>query len=72
VDVGRYCRIRNAIIDKDVSVPPRTEIGYDLDEDRKRFTVTDSGIVVIPKGTKISPPPSRIWIGSVRQPEKSR
>jgi len=57
VDVGRHCRIKNTIIDKYVQVPPHTEIGYDLDEDRKRFTVTDSGIVVVAKGTKIKPPP---------------
>ena len=51
VDVGRHCRIRKAIIDKDVTIPAGTEIGYDLDADRKRFHVSDSGIVVIGKGT---------------------
>jgi glucose-1-phosphate adenylyltransferase len=50
VDVGRHCRIRRAIIDKDVIIPPGSEIGYDLDADRKRFHVTASGIVVIGKG----------------------
>jgi glucose-1-phosphate adenylyltransferase len=50
VDVGRHAKIRRAIIDKHVRVPPGYEIGYDEDEDRKRFTVTESGIVVIPKG----------------------
>jgi glucose-1-phosphate adenylyltransferase len=49
VDVGRHCRIRRAIIDKGVHVPPHTEIGYDAEADTRRFTVTD-GIVVIPKG----------------------
>jgi glucose-1-phosphate adenylyltransferase len=72
VDVGRHCNIRNAIIDKDVEIPQRTEIGYDLDEDRKRFTVSESGIVVIAKGTKIAPPPARIWMGKVKHPEKQR
>ena len=34
-----------------MKIPPETQIGYDLDEDRARgFTITDSGIVVIPKG----------------------
>jgi glucose-1-phosphate adenylyltransferase len=56
VDVGRHCRIKNAIIDKHVKIPPGVEIGYDLDEDRKRFTVSESGIVVVGKGTKIKPP----------------
>ncbi|MEW6439938.1 MAG: glucose-1-phosphate adenylyltransferase [bacterium] len=50
VNVGRYARIRRAIIDKYVDILPGTRIGYDLAEDRKRFFVTDSGIVVIPKG----------------------
>ncbi len=51
VEVGRYCRIRNAIVDKNVKIPPHTEIGYDLEADRARgFTVTPSGVVVVPKG----------------------
>ena len=50
VEVGRHSRIRRAIIDKDVKIPPNTTIGYDLEQDRKRgFTVTEQGIVVIPK-----------------------
>ena len=49
VDIGRYCRIRRAIIDKGVRVPPHTEIGYDPEADARRFTVSD-GIVVVPKG----------------------
>jgi len=53
VDIGRHCRIRRAVIDKDVVIPPGTEIGYNLDEDRKRFHVTPSGIVVIGKGVSI-------------------
>ena len=51
VDIGRYARIRRAIIDKYVKIPQKTEIGFNIEEDRKRFNVTDSGIVVIPKGT---------------------
>ena len=51
VDIGRYCRIRRAIIDKDVKVPPNTEIGYEPEADARRFTVSD-GIVVVPKGYK--------------------
>ncbi len=44
VEVGRYCRIRNAIMDKNVKIPPHTEIGYDLEFDRARgFTVTPEG-----------------------------
>ncbi|HSP35499.1 MAG TPA: glucose-1-phosphate adenylyltransferase [Thermoanaerobaculia bacterium] len=53
VDVGRHSRIRRAIIDKGVKLPPGTTIGYDLELDRQRFTVSDSGIVVVPKGAEI-------------------
>jgi len=51
-NIGRHARIRHAIIDKNVSIPEGEVIGYDLEQDRKRFFVTDSGIVVIPKAPK--------------------
>ncbi|HXI12809.1 MAG TPA: glucose-1-phosphate adenylyltransferase [Thermoanaerobaculia bacterium] len=54
VEVGRHSEIRRAIIDKGVRLPAGTVIGYDQEEDRKRFTVTDSGIVVVPKGSDLS------------------
>ena len=53
VEVGRHARIRRTIIDKGVVVPPGMRIGYDVDEDRKRFTVSESGIVVVPKGMQL-------------------
>ena len=53
VNVGRYARIKRAIIDKDVDIPQGMVIGYDLEEDKKRFYVTESGIVVVAKGTEI-------------------
>ena len=50
VEVGRYCRVRRAIIDKDVRLPPYTVLGYDSEFDRRRgFTVTEDGIVVVSK-----------------------
>jgi len=49
VDVGRGARIRRAIVDKGVRIPPGEIIGYNPDQDRSRFTVTERGIVVIPK-----------------------
>ncbi|MGA8891637.1 MAG: glucose-1-phosphate adenylyltransferase [Anaeromyxobacteraceae bacterium] len=55
VNVGRHCKIRRAIIDKHVDIPPGTVIGYDPEEDRARFQVTESGVVVIPKGMRIEP-----------------
>ncbi|MDI6606554.1 MAG: glucose-1-phosphate adenylyltransferase [Candidatus Omnitrophota bacterium] len=53
VNVGRYAKIKRAIIDKDVEIPQGMVIGYDLQEDRKKFHVTGSGIVVVAKGTEI-------------------
>ncbi len=53
VNVGRYAKIKRSIVDKDVFIPPGTVIGYDLDEDKKRFFVTESGIVVVAKKTEI-------------------
>ena len=53
VEVGRYAKIRHAIIDKDVVIPRHAEIGYNLEEDRRRFHVTESGIIVVGKGTVI-------------------
>ena len=47
VSIGRHSQIRNAIIDRHVSLPERTQIGYDLEADRKRFQVTESGIVLV-------------------------
>lgn len=52
VEVGRNARVRRAIIDKNVYVAEGDEIGYNLARDRERFHVTDSGLVVIPKGPK--------------------
>ena len=46
-EIGRYSRIRSAIIDRAVRIPEGTEIGYDLEEDRKHYHVTESGIVVV-------------------------
>ena len=54
VEVGRNAKIRKAIIDKRVVIPPGTEIGFDLKKDKKRFHVTDNGVVVVRKGSKIT------------------
>jgi glucose-1-phosphate adenylyltransferase len=52
VNIGRRTKVRRAIIDKNVHVPPDETIGYDLEKDRRRFTVDPSGIVIVPKGFK--------------------
>ncbi len=56
VDVGRYARLKRVIADKGVKIPPRVEIGFDLEEDRKRFHVSEGGVVVLPKGAVLSDP----------------
>jgi glucose-1-phosphate adenylyltransferase len=53
VEVGRHCKIRRAIIDKGVKLPSGTTIGYDVEQDKQRFTVTETGIVVVPKGSEV-------------------
>ena len=51
VDVGRYSKIRKAIIDKNVKIPPNTRIGYSWEEDVNRgFLVSPNGVTVVPKG----------------------
>jgi glucose-1-phosphate adenylyltransferase len=47
VDIGRHCRIRRAIIDRDVHLPEGTVIGYDREEDRRNYFVTQSGLTVV-------------------------
>jgi glucose-1-phosphate adenylyltransferase len=51
VEVGRGARINRAIIDKRIRIPKGYQIGFNLAEDAKKFTVTQSGIVVLSKGT---------------------
>ena len=47
VRVGRHARIRRAIVDRDVLIPRGALIGYNLEEDRRRHAITDSGVVVV-------------------------
>ena len=47
VKIGRYSRVRNAIIDRHVQLPEHSVIGYDLEEDRKRYPVSPGGITVV-------------------------
>lgn len=54
VEVGRRAVVRRAIIDKNVVIPPGARIGVDPAEDARRFHVTESGLVVIPKGAKVA------------------
>lgn len=55
VTVGRHASIRGAIIDSGVQIPDGTVIGYDIENDRQYYTVTDGGRVVIASGTVFAP-----------------
>jgi glucose-1-phosphate adenylyltransferase len=47
VRVGRHARLRRTIVDRDVLIPRGAVIGYNAEQDRKRHTVTDQGVVVV-------------------------
>ncbi|MGR3318489.1 MAG: glucose-1-phosphate adenylyltransferase [Candidatus Anammoxibacter sp.] len=53
VNIGRHSKVKRAVLDKFVNVPSNVEIGYNLEEDSKRFYVSPSGIVVIPKNANL-------------------
>ena len=53
VRIGRSAVVRRAVVDKNVHVPEGERIGVDLERDRERFTVSESGVVVIAKGTAL-------------------
>ncbi len=48
--VGKGASLRNVIIDQDNHIPPGERIGHDIEEDRKRFHVSEGGISVVPRG----------------------
>ncbi len=48
--IGQGAQVRRCIIDQDNDVPPGEQIGFNLERDRQRFHVTESGIVVVPAG----------------------
>jgi glucose-1-phosphate adenylyltransferase len=47
VNVGRRTRVRRAIIDRHVQLAEGTVIGYDLEADKQRYQVTESGVVIV-------------------------
>ena len=50
VQVGRHAKIRKAIIDRDVDIPRGATIGFNLEEDKRRHTVSENGVVVVAAG----------------------
>lgn len=64
VQIGKSCKIRRCIIDKHVVLADKTVIGHDLEEDRRRFQISDKGIVIVPKGYRND-------VGGAEVPKKS-
>jgi glucose-1-phosphate adenylyltransferase len=52
VEIGRGCKIRRAIIDKANIIPSGAQIGYDIEKDRERYTVSPNGVVVLSHGPR--------------------
>jgi glucose-1-phosphate adenylyltransferase len=52
VEIGEKSQIRHAIIDRAVRIMPGEKIGFDLEEDKKRYFVSDSGIVIVGQPSK--------------------
>ena len=50
VRVGRHARLHRTIVDRDVDIPRGAMIGYNSDEDRRRHTVSEGGVVVVAPG----------------------
>jgi glucose-1-phosphate adenylyltransferase len=53
VNIGRHCRIKRAIIDRDVHIPEGTVIGYDPVEDKRRYFVTPSGLTIVTRDASL-------------------
>jgi glucose-1-phosphate adenylyltransferase len=47
VNIGRNCRITKAIIEKSCEVPEGTIIGENLEDDKRRFHVSEGGVVLV-------------------------
>jgi glucose-1-phosphate adenylyltransferase len=50
VNIGDGVQLKRCIIDKHVRVPAGERIGFDIEKDRQRFTVSEGGVVVVPRG----------------------
>ncbi len=51
--IGPNCRVRRALIDQDVEIAPARTVGHDSQRDRKHFMLSESGIVLVPKGFRL-------------------
>ena len=56
VRIGKGARLRRTIVEEGVHIPVGFQVGFDLDHDRNRHTVTESGVVVVSRTPRISKP----------------
>jgi glucose-1-phosphate adenylyltransferase len=61
--IGRDARVRRAIIDKWIQIPPGARIGFEPEADRSRFTVSETGIVVVTGGQATKNAPAWLTVG---------
>ena len=54
VRAGRKVKLRNCIVDKHVRIPDGETIGFNEELDRSRFTISEDGIVVVPKSYRFT------------------
>ncbi len=54
VVVGEGAHLRHCIVEKDVEIPPKEQIGFDFKRDRERFTVSNEGVVVVTRGDALA------------------
>ncbi|BCT67155.1 Glucose-1-phosphate adenylyltransferase [Nitrosospira sp. NRS527] len=47
VDIGRNVRLRRVVVDKNCIIPPGLMAGFDPEQDRERFYVTENGVTLI-------------------------
>lgn len=47
VDIGRRCRLKKVVVDRECALPPDTVIGFNPEEDKKRFHVTEKGVILV-------------------------
>jgi glucose-1-phosphate adenylyltransferase len=67
--IGRGAQVRRCIIDQDNDVPAGERIGFDPVEDRRRFHVSEGGVVVVPAGYF---PPRRAAAAAVPERAEAR
>ena len=59
VDIGRHCRLKKVIVDRDVQIPEGSVIGFEPEADRQRYFVTESGITVVTRDYSLFENPVR-------------